>query len=258
MRRRRDAARNEDTVIRKIVIIALVVMPLLAACGGSDSGDESGKSEESNSQPSEPDLSGIPKVVAVVNGDKIGKDEFVESYTAQYQQTAMQSQQSGEMPKEDEMKKQVAEGLVAKQLLLQEADKKGIKASNKQVNKRLDELAQQGGAKSKDELLKTLKDQQGLDKEQVLNDLKTQVKLEQLVKKQSGDPAPTNKELRQYYKQMVEQQSGQGQQQGGQETPEFDEIKPQLKQQLEQQKTAEAEQALVKKLRKNADVKINL
>src|SRR5699024_12438414 len=79
MRRRRDAARNEDTVIRKIVIIALVVMPLLAACGGSDSGDESGESEGANSQPSEPDRAGVAKVVAGVSGDKIGRDEFVES-----------------------------------------------------------------------------------------------------------------------------------------------------------------------------------
>lgn len=249
---------------KKFITIILVVLPLLAACGGSDgsdSGSDSKQSQESNKAAGEPDLSGIPDVVAVVNGDKIGKDEFVQSYTAQYQQTAMQSQQSGEMPKEKELKKQVAEGLVSKQLLLQEADKQGVKASDKQVDKLLDDLAQQGGAKSKKELLSQLKEQQGLDKKQVMEDVKTQVKLEQLVKEKSGDPEPTDKELRKYYKQMVEQQEqGQQQEQGGQDaqTPPFKEIKPQLKQQLEQQKVAEAEQTLVKKLRKDADVKINL
>lgn len=246
---------------KKFITIILVVLPLLAACGGSsgsDEGSDSKQSEESNSQEGKPDLSGIPEVVAVVNGDKIGKDEFVQMYTAQYQQTAAQAEQSGQMPEDKEIKKNVAEGLVSRQLLLQEADKKGIKATDKQVDKRLDDLAQQGGAKSKKELFATLKKQQGLEKSQVLDDLKTQVKLEQLIKKQSGDPEPTNKELRQYYKQMVEQQGAQGEEQGGQDPPKFDEIKPQLKQQLEQQKTAEAEQAIVKKLRKDADVKINL
>src|SRR5699024_8163735 len=159
---------------KKFITIILVVLPLLAACGGSDgsdSGSDSKQSEESNKAAGEPDLSGIPDVVAVVNGDKIGKDEFVQSYTAQYQQTAMQSQQSGEMPKEKELTNHEAEGLVSKQLLLQEADKQGVKASDKQVDKLLDNLAQQGGAKSKKEILSQRKEKQGLDKIQVMEDV---------------------------------------------------------------------------------------
>src|SRR5699024_1121965 len=122
-------------------------------------------------------------VVAVVNGDEITKDEFVDAYTGQFQQMSMQAQQTGQMPDQKTLKKQVAERMVGTRLLLQEADKQGVKAPQKRVDRKLDELAKQSGIESKEELLKTLKEQQGLDKSQIMDDVKTEVNLEALVEK---------------------------------------------------------------------------
>src|SRR5918994_1689378 len=49
----------------------------------------------------EPDLEGIPDVVAEVNGEEVTKEEFTPIYEAAFQQAAMQAQMSGEAPAEE-------------------------------------------------------------------------------------------------------------------------------------------------------------
>ena len=110
----------------------------LGACGGGDSGSEtSGASEKPTSQETsessdkstegEPDLEGIPDVVAEVNGEEVTKDEFVVLYEAQFQQATMQAQAGGEEPDEDALKEQTADNLVDTELLVQEAGDRGLR-----------------------------------------------------------------------------------------------------------------------------------
>jgi hypothetical protein len=202
-----------------------------------------------------PDLEGIPEVVAEVNGGEINKEEFETTYQAQFQQMAMQSQMTGQELDQDQFKKQVVEGMISTELLIQEADNRGFKTSKEDVNKTVDELVKQNGLQSKEDLMAALKEQ-GIPEEEVMTQVETQVKVDQLIAEESGDTKPTEEELKEAYDQM---KTGQ-EQMGGEEAevPSFEEMKPNLEEQVKMQKEGEAAQKLVEELRKNADVTVNI
>lgn len=243
----------------------------LAACGSQD--DEAKPQESSaaaeqspgadasgqdGSQQGKPNTKDIPKVVAEVNGDKITKDEFVPLFETQYQQMQMQAQQSGQPVDEKDLKKQTAENLVSTKVLTQEADKRDISVSGKDIDKALKESAQSGQMNEKD-FLKAMKDQ-GMDEKKVRSELKNQLKIEGLIDDEYGEFKVTGEEIGQAYEQAKAQQE-QAAQQGGQgqsEVPSIDEMRPQLKEQVKSEKSNKATQKYAKKLRKQADVTINL
>lgn len=239
-------------------------MVALAACGDDTAKDTKGEEapqeeaaadQETAQQPElpEPDLEGIPEVVAKVNGEEIAKKDFESTYTGQFQQMAMQSQMTGQEVDQKQLKEQVAESLVAQELLVQETEKQKLTASEKQTTAALEELAQQNGLKSSDELLAALKEQ-GITEEEVMKQVASQVKIEQLVASETGEIKLTDEELKTYYEQAKAQQE----KAGGEEIPAFEEVKPQIEEQLKMQKESEATQALIAKLREKAEVTINL
>ena len=130
----------------------------LAACGSQ--GDEAkpqessaaaeqspgadGSGQDGSGQDGKPNTKDIPEVVAEVNGEKITKDDFVPLFETQYQQMQAQAQQSGQPVDEKDLKKQTAENLVSTEVLTQEADKRKISVSDKDIDKALKESAQSG------------------------------------------------------------------------------------------------------------------
>ena len=240
-------------------------MAALAACGGEtadETKEEAAPQEEaaateegSAEQPEmpEPDLEGVPDVVAEVNGEEIAKEEFESAYTGQFQQMAMQAQMSGEEVDQAQLKEQVAESLVAQELLIQETEKQELTASEEQTTAALEALAQQNGLESSKEFLAALKEQ-GISEEEVMKQVEAQVKIEQLIAAETGEVKPTDEELKTFYEQAQAQQE----QAGGEELPAFEEVKPQLEEQVKMQKEGEATQTLVAQLREEADVTINL
>lgn len=244
-------------------------LSVLTACGGSTDGGSEAKPSTSQEAPApsgeasspevpaapEPDVKDVPDVVAQVNGEEISKKEFVQVYQAQFQQLAMQSQMSGQELDQGKLKKQVAESMVGTELMLQEAQKRKIDVSDAEVDKKLDELMTQNNFKSRDELMAALQ-KQGLDKAAVQAQLKSQITLEKLIADESGDPKPTEKELKAAYEEVKGQQSASGDK--GAEVPPYEDVKVELEKQLKTQKQSEAAQALVGELRKDADVKVNI
>lgn len=245
-----------------------------AACGGSgeSSGQETSASEQETSateqpggsapapeQPEmpEPDLDGVPDVVAEVNGQEITKDQFVTAYEGQFQQMAMQAQMTGQEIDQELLKPQVAESLVGTELLIQEADKRGFAASPEQIDSTLQELAEANQMGSGDEVIAALTEQ-GMSEDDVMSQLETQVEVDQLVAEEAGDTQPAEDELRALYDQIVAQQEQSGGQGGGGEIPSYEDMKPQLEQQAVAQKEGEATQTLVGELRDGADVSVNL
>ncbi|MGC2976149.1 SurA N-terminal domain-containing protein [Brevibacterium sp. FAM 25378] len=243
----------------------------LAACGSQN--DEATPKESSaaaeqspgadsaqdqQGQQGKPNTKDIPKVVAEVNGEKITKDEFVPLFETQYQQMQMQAQQSGQPVDEKDLKKQTAENLVSTEVLTQEADKRDISVTDKDVDKGLKESAQSGQMSEKD-FLKSMQDQ-GMDEKKVRSELKNQLKIEGLIDDEYGEFEVSGEEIGQAYEQAKAQQEQMAQQggQGQQEVPPIDEMRPQLKEQVKQQKSTEATQKYAKKLRKQADVTIHL
>ncbi len=257
--------KGEMTVNKKwllsLVLVAFVA--LLAACGedeGAKEEKEAGQSEEASQESGEkqktpePDLEGIPDVVAEVNGEEIKKKEFESTYKGQFQQAAMQSQMTGQELDQDQLKKQVADSLVGQELLMQEADKREFSASDEEVNNKLEELAKQQQVESADEFLKAL-EEQGMSEKEVKSQIQSQIKIDKLISEEAGDVQPSEKEMKEAYDKMKEQQE---QMDSKQEVPSYEEAKPTIEQQLTRQKEGEATQKIVDNLREDADVTVNL
>ncbi|MGJ9457332.1 SurA N-terminal domain-containing protein [Oceanobacillus sp. CF4.6] len=218
----------------------------------SDS-EEVPEGEEGTEQPQmpEPDLEGVPDVVAEVNGVEIPREEFETNYTGQFQQAAMQSQMTGEEVDQNQLKKRLAESMIGLELLKQEADRTNIEATQEDIDQTLDELAKQNGLESKDEFLTAL-NEQGMDEEEVMSQLDLQVKVEKLIANEAGEMETTDEELEVIYDQFKAQQEEMNGEDA--EVPSFEDMKPQLEQQVKGQQEAEAYQTLVEKLREDADV----
>jgi len=270
----RTVVRMTDTKrFRPVLGLSLAAaMIALTACGGGD--DNSGKaesSEEPTSQESaqeesagaeqapEPDLEGIPDVVAEVNGEEVTKDDFVMLYEAQFQQAAMQAaQMGGEQPDEDALKEQTAEQLVDTTLMAQEAETRGIAVTEEDVDDELAAVAKQNQLGSVEELLAAL-EKQGATEDQARAQLESQMVIEQLIADEAGPVEPTEQELRKIYEEARKQQAQAGQQGGqAQAIPPYAKVKPQLVERAKSDRMNEVAQTLVDALREDADITVNL
>lgn len=257
-----------------MLMMALSLAVVMAACNDdSEDNNENGSEESQDEQASqqqqqmpEPDLEGIPDVVAEVNGEEISKEEFESTYEGQFQQMAMQSQMSGQELDQDQLKQQTAEGLVSSRLLIQEADSRDYDAPEEEVDNTLNELAQQNDIESTDEFISAL-EEQGMNEDEVMSQVETQVKVDKLIAEESGDIEPTEEELQEAYDQFTAQQEqmnqnsegeGEGDGEGQGDIPSFEEMESDLETQVERQKEAEATQTIVDQLRESADVTIHL
>ena len=118
-------------------------------------------------------MSPMSRMSSRVNGEDISKDEFTQIYESQFQQMAMQQQSTGEEVDQAALKQQVAEQLVDNHLLLQGASEAGIEPTDEDIDATLEEIAQQNGLGSADEVVSTL-EQQGMSEEDVREDAASQ------------------------------------------------------------------------------------
>lgn len=245
-------------------LVTAAALLSLSACGGG--GGESAASEDSSTTASpsdsadpsagtEPDLEGIPDVVAEVNGEEVTKDEFVPIYTSTFQQAAAQAQATGQAPDEDALKKQTVDDLVSTELLAQEAESRGIEVSDEDVDAELEDVAMQNQLGSAEELLAAV-EAQGVSEDQARSQVETQLMVEQLAADEDGSIEPTEKELRALYAQVKKQAAQAGE--GAQQIPPFAKARTQLVEQATSQKIGEVAGSLVEDLRKGAEISINL
>lgn len=214
--------------------------------------DENGEATGEMEMP-EPDLEGVPDVVAEVNGTEINKEDFETAYMSQFQRMAMQAQMSGQEVDQDQLKVQVADSLVAQELLVQETENRNIEASDEELNETLTALAAQNGLESSEEFLAAL-EEQGLSEEEVMEQVASQVKVDKLVAEEAGDITVSEEELQTFYDEITGQQEDA---ESG-DMPAFEDIKPELEAQMVQQKENEAVLELVAELREGADVTVHI
>ncbi len=204
-----------------------------------------------------PDVSGLPEVVAEVNGEKITKADFIRIYEGQFPQMVQQAQSSGQKLDQGQLRKQTAEGLVNTELLIQQAKKKKVFATSKDLDQALGDVAKTNSMDAK-EFLATM-DKQGLNEEAVRTQLKTQLEVGRLISKEVGDFTPSEKELKDAYQVVLEQFKGQATADAeAPKAPSFKTIKPELEQQLKLQKEGAAVKDYVAVLRKDAKVAMNM
>lgn len=250
--------------------VAVATAALLLALVGCSSGDENADPAEETTSPAteetapgetapedempaapEPELEGLPDVVAEVDGVEVTLEEFTQVYEGQLEQAFMQAQMTGEEIDQAALKQQTAEGLVDTQLLLAEAEARSISPSEEEVNAAAEEVAAASGVGSVDEMFAAL-EEQGLSREQAMDELTQQTALEALFADEAGETSATEDELRALYDSAVAQGGGEG------EVPPFEEVRPQLEAQLQQEQTNAAVQGLIEELRSDADITYHL
>ncbi|MGO1508425.1 MAG: SurA N-terminal domain-containing protein [Microbacteriaceae bacterium] len=239
---------------RKLWVGLGAAVTLFALAGCSGTGEEApseGSQQEGASQ--QPDLEGIPDVVAEVNGEEITKDEFVTVYEMQYTQMQAQAQQTGQELDQNQLRTQTAESMIDIELFMQEADERKIEFSQKEIDATLEELAATNQMETTDDLLAALKEQ-GMGEKEVFAEVEKQERIDQLLTEELGDAQPTEEELVALYEQATAQQK----QAGGEEPPPFEDVKPQLVEQALNSKKAEAQQTLASELREGAEITMNL
>ncbi len=187
-------------------LVAAASLLVLSACGSSSDDASSDKAASASESPSAsadaeagsadgPDLSGIPDVVAEVNGEEVTKDEFVPLFEAAFQQATAEAQTSGQAPDEEQIKQQTADDLVSTELLTQEAESRGLEVSDDEIDAELETIAQQSQLASAEELLAAI-EKNGMSEDQARNQVEMQVLVEKLVEDEDGGTAPSEKELR--------------------------------------------------------------
>src|SRR5690625_2025970 len=237
----------------------LLTIAVLSACGNKDdTGENNAESGEQEVEMPEPDLENIPNIVAEVNGEEITKEDFVNTYQQQFQFQMMQAQMSGQESDEDDLKKQTADGMFGQKLLMQEANHRFSEVSEDDVDNVINNLIEQYGMESKEDMFAQF-EEQGIDEKELMSEIETQVKIEQLIAEEAGDIEPTDEELQEAYEMMKAQHEELAEEEDdNQVMPEFDEIKTQLKNQLKQQKETEIVQDIIKQLRDKAEITVHI
>src|SRR5690625_4189359 len=229
--------------------------------GQASEGAEGGQSAEGGETPEmpEPDLEDVPDVVAEINGEEITKGEFEQVYTGQFQQASMMQEMTGEEVNEDELKQQIADGLVSERLLTQEAENRDISASEEDVDAMISEITDANGMESEEDFFAAM-EESGMSEDEIRAELEKQVKVEALIAEEAGDIEPTDEELQEVYDEQIAQREEAQSEGEGEETepPAFEDVKPQIEEQLVREKEAEAAQGLAEELREDADVTVNL
>ena len=228
-----------------------------AAAEQTEKGDGADSDAEQGSEQADgPDTSDIPDPVAEVNGTKISREEFLSVFESQYKQMSMQAQMTGQPVDEEQLKKMTSEGLVGTELLIQEAQKRGIDVSDDEVQAELAVFAERNQV-STDEFI-TGMGEQGLDRQDVLDQIDKQLRVQKLMAQEYGEFEATDAEVEQAYKQVADQQAAMGGGAGTQQLPPLEEVRGEVEEQVSTEKEAKAMEELSQKLRKNADVTIHI
>ncbi|MYL51784.1 hypothetical protein GLW08_00375 [Pontibacillus yanchengensis] len=262
------------------MLFGLVLAIGLAACGNGESGDnansdknndekqedksdKSTKDDSSNesdggdskSKSANTDIKESGDVAAVVNGEEIPMKKFNDQLMSQ----ANQMSQSGQELKESQVKQlksSIMQQLINTELILQKAEENDITASEDKVKKQFNQIKEQNG----DNFQKLL-EQNDLTEEELKNNIKKNLKIQQFIDKNTEEVEVTEKELKAEYDKMKQQYEAMNKQSDKEmEVPKFEDAKKKLKDSVKKKKENEQVTKLLKELKKNSEIekKVNV
>ncbi|MBG9443364.1 MAG: SurA N-terminal domain-containing protein [Bacillota bacterium] len=246
--------------------LLVLISAVLAACGADDKSKSADKKEEpktaeTDQQDQQKQMEEMQKkmdkqkldeekTVAIVNDQEVLGREYNSVLTS----SQMMYQQMGQDPTTkdaaEKIKKQTLDSLVGQTLLLQEADKKGYKASDEEVKKQLEETK---GQFKNDKEFETAMKQAGLNPDSLEKEIANNIKYTKYIEGEIKPENVTDADIQKFYEEYASQGGAEGQ-----EPPKLEEVKPQIKQQLEQQKQQEMLVKHVEDLKKNAKIDIKV
>lgn len=252
-------------MMKKLMLLFItgLMIVVLAACGGNEEGkeaktDDQPKAAEAEQQKQMEEMEkkleaqqvDEKETVVVVNEKEIlGRD-----YNNVLSSIQMQMQQMGQDPTAKdvakEVKNQTIDSLVGQTLLIQEADKKGFKASEEEVKKQLEETKNQ--FKSEKEFKEALK-KSGIDLKTLEAQIADGIKFNKYVEKEIPAGEISEEEINKAYDQYAEQGK-----KAEQEVPKLEEVKPDIEQSLQQQKQQEKLAQHVEELKEKGKIDIKI
>lgn len=253
--------------MKKLIYLFLLVLlsVVLAACGSNDEGKNAEKEDkEQTAEADGQDQQQVEEMQKKMDEQKLDEDETVavvndqeilgREYNSVLGSSQMMYQQMGQDPTAEDVAEQIREqtldSLVGQTLLLQEADKKGYKASDEEVKKQLEEMKKQF---KDDKEFETAMKQAGMDVNSLEDEIANNIKYTKYIDGEITIDEVTDAEIQKFYDDYASQGGAEGQ-----EPPKLEEVKPQIKQQLEQQKQQEKLVQHVEELKKNAKIDIKV
>jgi len=192
-------------------------------------------------------------IVAIVNGQELkGSD-----YNAQLNIAQTTFQQMGQDPTTEEVAKQVKdytlENLVGQTLLMQEVDKKGYKATDEAINKKLETI--KGQYKDEKAFEQALKNN-NITLDELKKQISDEVRYSQYIENDLKVEEVKEEDVKKYYDTMVS--SLKESDDKSTEVPEYKDVKETLKVNLESQKTQEKLSEKVEELKKAAKIELKI
>lgn len=191
---------------------------------------------------------GGKEAVAVVNGEEVAMEEFerqLDQFKANYEQQGLPFPEGENLA---QLKQQIVDQLVSKTLLVQEADSRGITATEEEIQSQYEETVK--GFPDEKAFEQALEDQ-GLSQEDLEGLIADSIKIENLldpvVEKAEVD-APTEDELHKLYDQYSQEQ----------ELPPFEDVKDQLEAELLNQRQNEVVQDFIQELKAESTIEVFL
>ncbi|MEX0672682.1 MAG: SurA N-terminal domain-containing protein [Candidatus Paceibacterota bacterium] len=213
-----------------VVVIAAIIGAAMWFLGGDMS---------TNADPS--------AAVAVVNGEEITRAE----YDAQLQNVEQSFQAQGQTVT-DEIRQQLLNSLIERELIVQYAQENNITASSEDVDEQYERFSSQFGD---EEEFNSFLESQSVTEAEVREDIEKQLVVQAVLEAQAegaGLGEVSDEDVQARYDELV---AGTGE---GQEAPELSEVEPQVRAQLEQEQQGEVYEAFVAELRQDADIEVLL
>jgi hypothetical protein len=242
-------------MLRKLTMLmfTMLLTVALSACNGDDNEsaddanndektaqeDGGGNSSNDGNKKSENQVD-AEKTVATVNGEEIkGSD-----YNSMIQRLQLTAQQTGQQIDGEQMKQQAIDTLVRTELLLQDAEEKGYKPSEKQVQEKVDQFKDQ--YENKEQLNQVL-EQNNLTEDQLPDMMSEQLQLDMYTKEEVESTEPTDKEIKKFYEQYSKSTEN---------AQKLEEIKPAIKQRLKDQKISTELTKITDELKEDSEVEV--
>jgi hypothetical protein len=184
-------------------------------------------------------------VIATVNGEKITKTE----YDAVFEQLLPQIEQAGLSDNADYLKgikTQILDGLVNDKLLLQNAKKSQVIATEEEVKKELASITERAGGEEK---LNTQISKEGLTKEKLIDNVKNQIVMQKylLANINLASLSVSEDEIKAFYDNASKGQEG---------VPDLKEVSSQINDQIMKNKQQKLVSDFLGTLRASADINI--
>lgn len=188
-----------------------------------------------------------PDVVARINGEEVSKEDFKESLSQMQQVASQQGADLSNPTIQSQIETEAMNAIVSTRLLVQAAADAGVTVSDKDVDAEVSSLeAQFGGSDGLQEQMSNV----GVTEDELRTSIREQLTVDAYLEQQPelADLTVSDEEISSFYDTLASQ---------GQDVPELDDdLSSQIEQQLLFQKQQEATNAVINRLRANADVEV--